>query len=192
MLQDIIENIDGFMSAEECTVLYNLSNQLNNAIIVEIGSHKGRSSCCLAAGALNNNSKVYCIDIWENYINIDFPTEWGTETFSDPNIFIEFKNNINKYGFHDIINYIQGNSNDIGSKWEMPIDLLLIDGDHSYEGIKNDYEKWSPFMVKNGLILFHDYNSENHPDVKEYINHNYNIIQIDCIEHLLITQQRSK
>jgi len=36
------------------------------------------------------------------------------------------------------------------------IDVLLIDGDHSYEGVKKDFEMYSPLMNENGLIFFHD------------------------------------
>jgi cephalosporin hydroxylase len=34
--------------------------------------------------------------------------------------------------------------------------LLLIDGDHSYEGVKKDYELYSPYVKKGGYILLHD------------------------------------
>jgi cephalosporin hydroxylase len=36
------------------------------------------------------------------------------------------------------------------------IDLLFIDGDHSYEGVKQDFLDYSPFVNKGGLICFHD------------------------------------
>lgn len=36
------------------------------------------------------------------------------------------------------------------------IDFLFIDGDHSYEGVKQDFEVFSPLVKKNGLIAFHD------------------------------------
>lgn len=36
------------------------------------------------------------------------------------------------------------------------IDVLLIDGDHSYEGCLADYEKFEPFVKEGGIILFHD------------------------------------
>lgn len=35
-------------------------------------------------------------------------------------------------------------------------DVLFIDGDHSYEQVKLDYENWSPLVVRGGLIVFHD------------------------------------
>jgi predicted O-methyltransferase YrrM len=37
-----------------------------------------------------------------------------------------------------------------------PIDVLFIDGDHSYEGVKADFENYSPLVRPGGLIAFHD------------------------------------
>lgn len=37
-----------------------------------------------------------------------------------------------------------------------PIDFLLIDGDHSYSGVKQDYEWYAPLVRSGGLIAFHD------------------------------------
>jgi len=36
------------------------------------------------------------------------------------------------------------------------IDFLFIDGDHTYEGAKQDYEMYAPLVNKNGIIVFHD------------------------------------
>lgn len=36
------------------------------------------------------------------------------------------------------------------------VDFLFIDGDHTYEGVKSDYEMYSPLVRKGGLIAFHD------------------------------------
>jgi cephalosporin hydroxylase len=37
-----------------------------------------------------------------------------------------------------------------------PLDLLFIDGDHTYDGVKRDFEMYSPLMAPGGLIAFHD------------------------------------
>ena len=37
---------------------------------------------------------------------------------------------------------------------DRPIDVLFIDGDHSYDGVKQDYEMYSPLV--NGIVVFHD------------------------------------
>jgi len=36
------------------------------------------------------------------------------------------------------------------------IDLLFIDGDHSYEGVKKDFEMYAPLVREGGIIAFHD------------------------------------
>lgn len=36
------------------------------------------------------------------------------------------------------------------------VDFLFIDGDHSYEGVKKDFEMYSPLVRKGGIIVFHD------------------------------------
>jgi cephalosporin hydroxylase len=38
------------------------------------------------------------------------------------------------------------------------IDFLFIDGDHTYEGVKQDYEMYSPLVKQGGYIAFHDIN----------------------------------
>ena len=36
------------------------------------------------------------------------------------------------------------------------LDFIFIDGDHAYEGVKKDFEMYSPLVKKGGLIIFHD------------------------------------
>ena len=37
-----------------------------------------------------------------------------------------------------------------------PLDLLFIDGDHSYDGVKSDFEMYSPLVREAGIVAFHD------------------------------------
>jgi len=36
------------------------------------------------------------------------------------------------------------------------VDILYIDGDHTYEGVKKDFDAYAPLVKKGGLIVFHD------------------------------------
>jgi len=47
------------------------------------------------------------------------------------------------------------------------VDFLWIDGDHSYEGCKADFENYSRFVREDGLIGIHDYNMS---DVKRFVD----------------------
>lgn len=42
---------------------------------------------------------------------------------------------------------------------DIKIDLLFIDGDHSYEGVKKDFDLYSTILSDNGLIIIHDTDS---------------------------------
>lgn len=46
-------------------------------------------------------------------------------------------------------------------------DFMFIDGDHSYNGVKNDTINYTPFLRKNGYVLFHDFLSV--ADVRDWI-----------------------
>lgn len=49
------------------------------------------------------------------------------------------------------------------------LDFLFIDGDHSYDGVKADFEFYSPFVKKGGLVGFHDIVfRETEPDIQVY------------------------
>lgn len=53
--------------------------------------------------------------------------------------------------------HFQGDSAEIAGMWQGgKIDVLFIDGDHSYEGCKADIDAWYPYMRKGGVMLFHD------------------------------------
>jgi predicted O-methyltransferase YrrM len=45
------------------------------------------------------------------------------------------------------------------------VDFLMIDGDHTYEGVRADYEMYSPFVADGGVIAFHDI--LHHPQVPD-------------------------
>jgi predicted O-methyltransferase YrrM len=38
----------------------------------------------------------------------------------------------------------------------MQIDFIFIDGDHSFNGLRDDWEAWSSFLETNGIIALHD------------------------------------
>ena len=47
-------------------------------------------------------------------------------------------------------------SNEAVKDWNKDIDLLFIDGDHSYQGVKDDWDNFSPFVKVGGIVFFHD------------------------------------
>jgi hypothetical protein len=44
----------------------------------------------------------------------------------------------------------------VAAGWSSSIDLLFIDGDHSEEGTRSDWDAFSPHVVVGGAVIFHD------------------------------------
>ncbi len=69
---------------------------------------------------------------------------------------------------------IRGSSHDSAVREEFrrtlgagELDFLFIDGDHSYEGVKKDFEHYSPFVRQGGMIAFHDiHHRPEQPDIE--------------------------
>ena len=64
---------------------------------------------------------------------------------------------------HTRMEFIRGNSHLPGTAQDLKkilkgrtIDFLYIDADHTYEGVKTDFDLYSPLVSKGGLIGFHD------------------------------------
>jgi predicted O-methyltransferase YrrM len=51
---------------------------------------------------------------------------------------------------------IKGNSREVHTQIDGPFDMILIDGDHSYEGVKADWDNYFPKLESGGIICLHD------------------------------------
>jgi len=61
------------------------------------------------------------------------------------------------------IHLIRGDSHEFSTRSEVEsilrereIDVLFIDGDHTYEGVRKDFEIYSPLVRNGGIVAFHD------------------------------------
>jgi hypothetical protein len=48
-----------------------------------------------------------------------------------------------------------------------PVDLIFIDGDHSYEGLRSDWEAWSAGTAPDALIALHDSVSSSSRNIED-------------------------
>jgi spermidine synthase len=79
------------------------------------------------------------------------------------------------------IRVIQGNSHDekVLEKVKRSYDLLFIDGDHDYNGVKKDFEMYSHLVREGGIIAFHDIFSERGVNIFwNEIKRNYDYVEI--------------
>jgi predicted O-methyltransferase YrrM len=129
----------------------------------------------------NKNINIYGIDLFEDMY--DETKHLNKEKFNTYQYFkrdnlsmTKSRNNLDKvktyYNNNSIINLLQGNSyfdetetkfkDELGNN---KLDLLFIDGDHTLDGVKNDFERYSKYVKKGGYIVFDDY---HHTIIKEY------------------------
>lgn len=128
-----------------------LIRTIRPSILVELGTHTGNSyfSFCQSVKESNLLTKCYAVDTWKGDKHAGFYEE---------EVFIKVNQiNAENYGkfsrlmrmtFDQALNYFSNES----------IDLLHIDGMHSYEAVKHDFESWLPKMKPNAVVLLHDTN----------------------------------
>ena len=95
-------------------------------------------------------------------------------------------------GLEDWIRAIDAPSQEAVKQWDGPIRLLFIDGDHSYEGCRRDFELWSPFVVPGGIIAFHDvgYFEGSTQFYQELMGANQEYTELFTLSHLAVTQRK--
>ncbi|AHV99275.1 hypothetical protein PSAB_21930 [Paenibacillus sabinae T27] len=129
---------------------YDLTNFMKPSIIVELGSHLGGSFFSFCQSVKNSalSTKLYAVDTWQ-----------GDEHagFYDEKVFELFKKIISAVYGNENINMIRKLFDDAVKDFEDDsVDILHIDGFHSYEAISHDYYTWISKVAANGIVLFHD------------------------------------
>lgn len=139
-------NIHTHMTQAELSTLYRLGKGFStNVNALEIGSYLGASACYLAAAVAENGGHLFCVDTWQN----ETMPEGELDTFS------EFKSNIGEFGQN--VTMVRKYSQElVYGDIDRPLQLVFIDGDHSYKAVKTDFEIVSPWIVEGGILAMHD------------------------------------
>lgn len=129
--------------------LFGIVRAQHPRVIVEIGSARGRSTCALALACRKNGvGRVYAIDPHSINPWTEIGTGGSTETF--------LRGRLRDYHLDEWCEVIVAASADAARAWALPIDLLFIDGDHSLDGVRGDFEMFQPWFAPNALVVFHD------------------------------------
>jgi len=143
----------------------------DKANIVEIGSFKGRSTCCFALGCGDSRKRVFAIDTF-NGNDVDFHHR---------DFFDQFQQNLRRAGVLDRVTPCRGLSHEVVKTWDRPIDLLFIDGSHEYEDVLADFNGFFPHVIPGGIVAFHDFD-EQWPGVVRAWNQDINqhLVELDA------------
>lgn len=118
-------------------------------ILVELGTHMGDSYCTFCQSALENQTGTRCfaVDTWEGDQHVGPLNEdvlRDLREHHDPR-YAEFSQLLQMTFDRAALRFDDGG-----------VDFLHIDGLHTEEAVRHDYEVWRPKMSAQGIILFHD------------------------------------
>ncbi len=117
----------------------------SGASAVEVGSYLGASSCYLAAGLSASGGMLTCIDTWQNQ----------TMPGGEQDTFDRFAANTREY--QRVLRILRKSSADVlPTDLKLPLALVFLDGDHSYEATKRDFDTFENLVSPDGLMVFHD------------------------------------
>lgn len=143
-----IDQIMGAFSSFDMEALHSGCKRLKPGdVFVEVGTYYGRSTYC-AAQFLNEDVKMFAVDITDPG---DYPGLKSRKQFWEDT------------GLNKRVTYINMPSVAAAEDWEgfiawpgTKIDMMFIDADHSYEGVKSDVDAWFSYLKSGGYIYFHD------------------------------------
>ncbi len=142
------DSIQGQLAVEESRFLLHAAR--GRRTIVEIGSYRGKSAAMLALGSAPAGH-VTAID---PHIRAEGA---GTTAYCADDEHA-FRQTMDRLGLAARVTHIVKASADARPDWpDTPIDLLWIDGDHSYEAVRRDLEDWAPLVRPGGILAAHDY-----------------------------------
>lgn len=149
---------DGMMPADELLAIYRFAATWPvNGATVELGAWVGRTTSYLAtACAVRGDGTVYAVDTFEG--TKEGGTQYSTVAHYGGGTHDAFQDQIRRSGVAHLIRPLVGLSGEVGERFSGgPIRMLLIDADHSYDGVRTDWNAWTPHVAPGGLIIFHDY-----------------------------------
>lgn len=131
---------------------YDLVAAVRPKVLVELGTQAGLSyfGMCQAVREHGLSARCYAVDTWagDEHTGAYDDTTWlDVSTYNAAN-YADFSELLRMRFEEAVLRFDDG-----------AIDLLHIDGFHTYDAVKTDFETWSPKVRPGGIILFHDVNA---------------------------------
>ncbi len=114
--------------------------------LVEIGVWHGVTTCCLRQ-AMASDGTLFAVDPYP-VGRLGFSAQRSIAHREVRRIHNGYVKWLRKTGAEAARDYLAAG--------EEPVDFVFIDGDHSYEGLRRDWQGWSPLLGPGGVVALHD------------------------------------
>lgn len=132
------------MTIRQLAYVFGLTRRSGVKRAIEIGRWRGGTTIALAA-AMGDGGKLWSIDVGEKEARVFHGR--GTRFDDETREFLE------RFGFD--VDLIVGDSRTLEVETG-DVDLVLVDGDHTYEGVKIDVERWGRRVRVGGALVLDD------------------------------------
>jgi predicted O-methyltransferase YrrM len=135
------------------------------AQVVEVGSWMGASTCFLAAGLKGAGAKILAVDNFQGLSTCGEDAAWYNRHFQQlgaKSTLEIFRANFAALGLTERSEPVVSDSIAAAQMLAAKrgtIDLIFIDGDHSYAACQADIAAWAPYVKRGGVMAFHDFGS---------------------------------
>lgn len=118
--------------------------------VVEIGVYEGSSAVALCE-VLDADAELHLIDPFGQH-GWALPAGWGATEGASRRVVERARRRHDgpKVAWH--VDY----SAAVAQRWEGEVDMVFIDGDHSEDGVRTDWQDWHGRVAPGGAVVFHD------------------------------------
>ena len=160
-LLEAAERATGFMPTAEGLALHEAAREaLPRGPVLEVGTYCGKSTIFLAAAAREVGGTVVTVDHHRGSEEHQVGWEYHDATLADEHGRLDtlgrFRRTLADAGLEPYVIAVVGRSADVAAVWRSPLGMVFVDGGHTDEAARTDFESWAPRVVNGGLLVIHD------------------------------------
>ncbi|MCT2590190.1 class I SAM-dependent methyltransferase [Streptomyces sp. N2-109] len=157
------ETAQGFMPLDEGLALHEAAVEAGRLglPLLEIGTYCGRSTILLADAARRAGVTTVTVDHHRGSEEQQPGWEYHDPALVDQatglmDTLPAFRRTLHAAGLEEYVVAVVGRSPQVAAVWSGALGLVFVDGGHTDEHARGDYEGWAPHLAAGGLLVIHD------------------------------------
>ena len=145
---ELTKPIEGWQLPGDSYKLYEMAYHAGD-VILEIGTYAGKSAVIEILGSRANRRRKHTA-----WFGIDL----------DPVAIPRTQATLEQWNLTKYCTLFFGDTRGFFTKYPISPSMVFVDGDHRYEGVKQDIEVLAPILARDVPVLFHDYGNPENKD----------------------------